>query len=142
MAFHRSRKYGQPPVPGFTIQLNQPFNNVYRSGDFIEGNISVTPVQLMNPTTIEVSLCGWTTAYFIISSTNTSSYYRDLAPLLELTSNVAGNSALPYLEPGRTYTFPFCFRFPQYTWNSRYGNYKKDVDKRWTPGPHSLPPTF
>ena len=42
------RKLVQPPALGSTIKLKQPADTVYKSGDPVEGNVIITPVQKMN----------------------------------------------------------------------------------------------
>ena len=77
-------------------------------------------------------------------------HYRDNAPLFEVFEDVlqAGSSEkeedkkVTVFQPGQTYTFPFHFRFPLGTANSRHGQYKDTADQRWTVQPHHLPPTF
>jgi hypothetical protein len=52
------------------------------------------------------------------------------------------DSKTPVFEVGQTYTYPFFFRFPVGTGNTRAVQYKKNEDERWTIGPHELPPSF
>lgn len=150
MYYLHRRKFVQPPLPGLAIQLHGPADKVYRTGDLVEGNVVITPVQLMNPTDITVALWGWSETWMGDAhggrpcSLNDDESHRDLAPLFSLSTNVAEGSMLPYLEPGQAYTFPVSFRFPGGFWYTRHGIHKKDCDKheRLAPDPHDLPPTF
>ncbi|OAL48898.1 hypothetical protein IQ07DRAFT_512657, partial [Pyrenochaeta sp. DS3sAY3a] len=154
MGFFSSSKISQKPLPDFAIHLYFPTDKVFQPDDVVSGHITVTPVESITPQAIEVSLFGRSLIWHRTSHRNqneTTDYHhwRDNAPLFEVTQNVlpgaitAGNSTeLSILESGTTYTFPFQFRFPKGTGNSRVGQYEKNTDERWTIEPHNLPPTF
>lgn len=75
-------------------------------------------------------------------------HYRDNAPLFEVSDNVLQTGAAAKekgpitLQAGQNYLYPFSFRFPKGTGNSRLIQYKDPNDERFVSGPHDLPATF
>jgi hypothetical protein len=149
MGLFSSPKPPQPLLPAFAIQILAAVDKVFRPDDIVTGHIIFVPVTPITPHGIEVSLFGQTLIWYRTSHStghNSTEYHhwRDCAPLFEVTTNVlpVQDSKAPPLEVGKTYTFPFSFRFPAGTGNSRIGQYQNDHDVRWTTGPHPLPPSF
>ncbi|KAF2126922.1 hypothetical protein P153DRAFT_297094, partial [Dothidotthia symphoricarpi CBS 119687] len=144
MGLFSSNKPPQPPLPTLTIHLYSPAETVFKPNDQVSGHVILTPIESINPRAVEVSLFGQSLVWLRTShssSNNHTSYYhfRDNAPLFEVTTDVLLNHDL---QAGQVYTFPFSFRFPEGTGNSRVASYKKSDDARWTVGPHNLPPSF
>ncbi|KAJ4376226.1 hypothetical protein N0V83_001509 [Neocucurbitaria cava] len=156
MGIFSSSKLPQPPLPDLAIHLSAPAQKVFQPDDIVTGHISFTSVVPIIPRVLEVSLFGQSLVWHRTShsnSNNTTDYHhwRDKAPLFEVATNVLSSSNLSgkkegalscAYEPGQTYTFPFSFRFPAGTGNTRFGQYKNEADERWTVTPHDLPPTF
>lgn len=149
MGLFNSPKFPQPPLPNMTINLSATADKVFRPDDIITGHIAFTPVVPIAPHAIEVSLNGQSLVWYRTryKSNNDKTYYhhwRDNAPLFEVVKSVlpALDSKSPPLQVGQTYTYPFFFRFPAGTGNSRTGQYKQDDDEMWTTRPHDLPPSF
>ncbi|KAH7385961.1 hypothetical protein BKA66DRAFT_461235 [Pyrenochaeta sp. MPI-SDFR-AT-0127] len=151
--FKSSPKIPQPPLPNLAIHLYGPTDKVFKPDDIVTGHIALTPIVSITPQVIEVSLFGQSMIWYRVghknqkSNTTSYSHYRDNAPLFEVAENVLPNHSsegklLNTFDPGQTYTFAFGFRFPAGTGNSRFGQYKQDVDERWVVTPHDLPPTF
>ncbi|KAF2822245.1 hypothetical protein CC86DRAFT_301149, partial [Ophiobolus disseminans] len=111
-------------------------------------HVSFTPVAFIAPRALEVSLFGHSLIWHRTSHKNGNSteyhHWQDNALLFEVAKNVlpAEEMNTPTLEVGHTYTFPFHFRFPARTSNTRLGRYKEDGDELWTVTPHELPPSF
>jgi hypothetical protein len=142
--FSKSKK-NSAPVPTINVNLNTSQDHVFKPNDIVSGHITLsTPIPL-SPQAIEASLWGhssvWTrhTQHKSDNTTDDYHHYRDNVPLFNITFNVLTEK---HLQPGRTYTFPFQFSFPEGTNTSRVGGYKDDNDSRWTVHPHRLPPTF
>lgn len=145
---HSSSKIPQRPLPNILIDLSTPPDKVYRPADIVNGNITLAPNVPLAPDAIEVSLFGkslvWYRTATVINNVAHHWHWRDNGPLFEITSNVLPNphTAAPLLASGKTYTYPFQFRFPASGSNSRSGQYKNDHDTRWTVDHHMLPPSF
>lgn len=144
-----STKYPQPPLPDIGIHLSNPADKVYRPDDIVNGWVTFTPTVPIAPRAIVASLWGHAQIWHRTSHTNSNNssdyhHWRDNAPLFEVQTNIlqTSDSKPSTLEVGRTYTYPFQFRFPIGTANNRGGQYQNDADARWTVGPHQLPPTF
>ncbi|KAF1849372.1 uncharacterized protein K460DRAFT_365256 [Cucurbitaria berberidis CBS 394.84] len=151
--FKSSPKLAQPPLPNLAIHLYNPTDKVFKPDDVVTGHISLAPIIPITPYALEVSLFGqsliWLRTSHRKNSNSMMDYYhwRDNAPLFEVSENVLPSpskkeESMTVYQPGQTYTFPFHFRFPAGTRNSRLGQYKQDSDERWTVTPHDLPPTF
>ncbi|OAK95424.1 hypothetical protein IQ06DRAFT_329420 [Phaeosphaeriaceae sp. SRC1lsM3a] len=144
-----SSKLPQPPLPNIEIHLSSPADKVFRPDDIVSGWIAFTPTVPIAPRAIVASLWGYTQIWHRTShstSNNSTDYYhwRDNAPLFEVETNVlhTPDSKPSTLNPGQLYSYPFQFRFPLGTANSRLVQYKDNADPRFTVGPHQLPPTF
>ncbi|KAF2028838.1 hypothetical protein EK21DRAFT_68929, partial [Setomelanomma holmii] len=147
MGLFSSSKIPQPPLPDIAIHLYSPAEKVFRPDEFVSGHVSFTPIIPIVSRALETSLFGKSLVWYRTSSSSESStdyyHWRDNAPLFEVTTNLLPSSRKPTtLEVGETYIYPFSFRFPAGTGNSRIGQYKKTDDERWTVGPHDLPPSF
>ncbi|KAF1945986.1 hypothetical protein EJ02DRAFT_451091 [Clathrospora elynae] len=149
MGLFSSSKIPQPPLPNLAIHLHNPTDKVFRPDDVVTGHIELTPVTSITPEAILVSLFGQSLIWHRTSSNDmnnhtTYHHWRDNAPLFEVTEELvrSRDTKLRTLEPGRRYTFPFSFRFPRGTGNTRAGQYKQDSDERFTIYPHDLPPSF
>lgn len=154
MGLFNSSKIPQKPLPDLAIHLYFPTDKVFQPDDVVSGHITLIPIESITPQAIEVSLFGRSLVWHRTSHRNqneTTDYHhwRDNAPLFEVTQNVLPGAMTTgismessILKAGATYTFPFQFRFPKGTGNSRVGQYEKNTDERWTIQPHNLPPTF
>ncbi|KAH7380302.1 hypothetical protein DE146DRAFT_624675, partial [Phaeosphaeria sp. MPI-PUGE-AT-0046c] len=149
MGLFSSPKLPQPPLPDIEIHLSNPTDKVFRPDDVVNGWIAFAPVVPIAPHAIVTSLWGHAQIWHRTSHSNNNKttdyhHWRDNAPLFEVSTNVlqTPDSKPVTLQPGQTYTYPFQFRFPLGTANSRVGQYKNDADERWTVGPHNLPPSF
>lgn len=170
MGLFSSNKPPQPPTPDLTIHIYGTEEKCYKPNDYVSGHVILTPVESMRPQALEVSLFGQSLVWLRTSSNDgnhtTYYHYRDNAPLFEVTTDVLPNRGLDSnqyhdnsigehiekmekgppdtddFQPGQSYTFPFSFRFPEGTGNSRLSSYKQADDGRWTVDPHKLPPTF
>jgi hypothetical protein len=142
----------QPPLPDLTIHLSTPPDTLFRPYSIVTGHVTLVPVVPIAPRAIQISLFGqalvWyrTSRHYPVFAGFRTEYHhwRDNAPLLEDARNMlqAFNSEPPTLEVGHTYTYPFYFRSPAGTPNSREGQYKEDADERWVVEPHDLPPSL
>jgi hypothetical protein len=150
MRFFRSSKLSQPPLPNLSIHLDTSSDKVFRPDELVTGQMILTPIVPITPHAIEVSLYGqslvWHRTGHGGGGQTAAKYYhwRDNAPLFEVCTNVLSTShtTTSRFEPNQAYNFPFSFRFPVSTGNSRLGQYKKNGDERWAIGPHFLPPSF
>lgn len=150
MGLFSSSKIPKPALPKISIRLSTPSEKVFKPDDVVSGYVAFAPTVPIVPHAIEVSLFGQSLVWLRTGanagkgSTTDYHHWRDNAPLFEVTTNVlpAFDSKAPTLQPGEKYTYPFQFQFPAGTGNSRFGQYNKDEDMRWTVGPHLLPPSF
>jgi hypothetical protein len=148
MGLFSSTKIPQPSLPDIAIHLYSPTDKIFRPDELVSGHVNFTPTVPIAPRAIEVSLFGQSLIWHRTSSSSNDStdyyHWRDNAPLFEISTNVlpAGEPHAPALSVGETYIYPFNFRFPARTGNTRFGQYKEDTDELWTVRPHDLPPTF
>ncbi|KAH7132228.1 hypothetical protein B0J11DRAFT_577158 [Dendryphion nanum] len=157
MGFFRAKQTPQGPLPLISIDLAKPGNAlfnpdhrvVYKPNDLVSGTVFLNTPIAIQPQAIEVSLWGESRTWIRYDDSNTNSngnktssykHYRDNAPLFTVTLNLLEKPR--QLISGESYTFPFQFRMPEGTNNSRADVYKDPNDIRWTTLPHHLPPTF
>lgn len=121
MGIHRQPKivHVQPPILDFTIDVHGRPNQVYKPGDLVEGCVSLTPSQHIQPDSILVPLLARSTVDLNIQDRSASIRLLDRAPLLVLTKTITAEPTSTGLEPGHTYDFPFCFRLPVSTREGR-----------------------